>query len=217
MAETMVSGGGRAYGDAGGQRDEGSLWATLRATGRAAHSSQPERGENAILKLTRALDVLDHHLGRALAGFNHPVLGRATLNVGVIRGGRAEHRAGCGRGELESGSHRSWRRARGACAAAGDVGESRAARWRCTIAMRTPMETPATHRWCGVVGDFTGHPFGRAPGFRMLAHFRRRVPSVCPRPGSIDQAHTVMSSSNWQNSNEGAAFLAEFIRRLDGE
>ena len=42
---------------------KGSLWATLRATGKAAHSSQPERGENAILKLTRALDQLDHHLG----------------------------------------------------------------------------------------------------------------------------------------------------------
>ncbi|MBC8125727.1 MAG: M20/M25/M40 family metallo-hydrolase, partial [Gloeobacteraceae cyanobacterium ES-bin-144] len=32
---------------------KGSLWATLRATGKAAHSSMPECGENAILKLTR--------------------------------------------------------------------------------------------------------------------------------------------------------------------
>ena len=66
---------------------KGSLWATLRATGKAAHSSQPERGENAILKLTRALDQLDHHLGGQLAIFTHPVLGRSTMNVGMIRGG----------------------------------------------------------------------------------------------------------------------------------
>ena len=66
---------------------KGSLWATLRATGKAAHSSMPERGENAILKLTRALDRLDCHLGAELAGFTHPVLGRSTLNIGVIRGG----------------------------------------------------------------------------------------------------------------------------------
>jgi acetylornithine deacetylase/succinyl-diaminopimelate desuccinylase-like protein len=66
---------------------KGSLWATLRATGRAAHSSMPERGENAILKLARALDRLDCHLGAQLAGFTHPVLGRSTLNIGVIRGG----------------------------------------------------------------------------------------------------------------------------------
>ena len=56
---------------------KGSLWATLRASGRAAHSSMPEKGENAILKLTRALDRLDCHLGALLSGFTHPVLGRS--------------------------------------------------------------------------------------------------------------------------------------------
>ena len=66
---------------------KGSLWATLRATGKAVHSSMPERGENAILKLTRALDRLDCHLGAELATFTHPVLGHSTMNIGLIRGG----------------------------------------------------------------------------------------------------------------------------------
>jgi len=66
---------------------KGSLWATLSTTGKAAHSSQPERGENAILKLTRALDTIDRDLTPILAGFVHPVLGRSTQNIGMITGG----------------------------------------------------------------------------------------------------------------------------------
>jgi acetylornithine deacetylase/succinyl-diaminopimelate desuccinylase-like protein len=97
---------------------KGSLWATLRATGKAAHSSMPERGENAILKLTRALDRLDCHLGAELAGFTHPVLGHSTLNIGVIRGGaRPEHRArprgGGNRHPHHPVARRGWWRAQG--------------------------------------------------------------------------------------------------------
>src|SRR6218665_3349815 len=66
---------------------KGSLWTTLKTTGKAAHSSQPHKGENAIIKLVKALDTLDHHLGTKLATFTHPVLGRSTMNVGVIAGG----------------------------------------------------------------------------------------------------------------------------------
>ena len=66
----------------------GSLWATLTATGKAAHASQPEKGENAIMKLARALDQLEQKLTPALAKFTHPVLGHSTLNVGTINGGK---------------------------------------------------------------------------------------------------------------------------------
>ncbi|MFK7909193.1 MAG: M20 family metallopeptidase, partial [Akkermansiaceae bacterium] len=67
---------------------KGSLWATLTTTGKAAHASQPELGENAILKLARALDRLDKKLTPALKGYTHPILGHSTLNVGTIRGGK---------------------------------------------------------------------------------------------------------------------------------
>ncbi|MGB2350430.1 MAG: M20 family metallopeptidase, partial [Akkermansiaceae bacterium] len=46
---------------------KGSLWATLQATGKAAHASQPEAGENAILKLARALDRFDQTITDQLA------------------------------------------------------------------------------------------------------------------------------------------------------
>jgi acetylornithine deacetylase len=56
--------------------------------GRAAHSSQPEAGDNAIYKMARVLQTLESYQ-RALAasGDPHPLCGRGTLSVGTIHGG----------------------------------------------------------------------------------------------------------------------------------
>jgi acetylornithine deacetylase len=56
----------------------------LRATGRAAHSSQPELGDSAIEKLLDALVVL-----RALSWPDDARLGRTFYTVGLIKGGVA--------------------------------------------------------------------------------------------------------------------------------
>src|SRR5262249_32947910 len=57
-------------------------------TGRAAHSSQPELGENAIFRMATVLGALERYQ-REIVGTlaNHPLCGRPTLNVGVISGG----------------------------------------------------------------------------------------------------------------------------------
>ena len=54
--------------------------------GRAAHSSKPHLGVNAINHMSRIVLAIeaDH---RRLAEVEHPLLGPATCNVGVIRGG----------------------------------------------------------------------------------------------------------------------------------
>jgi acetylornithine deacetylase len=63
---------------------KGALRASIRATGRMAHSAYPELGESAVNKLIAALSrVLDVEL---------PVVedvGPSTLNIGMIEGGRA--------------------------------------------------------------------------------------------------------------------------------
>ena len=61
---------------------KGSLQATIRAAGRAAHSAYPEQGESAIEKL---LDVLDDI--RRLDWPNDQVFGETTCNIGIISGG----------------------------------------------------------------------------------------------------------------------------------
>lgn len=63
---------------------KGSLRVELTATGRMAHSAYPELGESAIDKLLDALQRL-----RAMPLPVDPEIGPATLNIGVIEGGRA--------------------------------------------------------------------------------------------------------------------------------
>ena len=198
---------------------KGSLWATLRATGKAAHSSQPERGENAILKLARALDQLDHHLGGQLATFTHPVLGRSTMNIGMIRGGcPAEHRARSRRGgnrhPHHSGARGSGRRAQ---AAHRDTRVPRSpGRYRQSARKPAdgnrggPPDDPRTAR------HRPRHRPAGAPWFSDAAHLSSGgVPSICIGPGSIDQAHTVDEFIEITALEAGAKFFSSFISRLN--
>jgi acetylornithine deacetylase len=61
---------------------KGSIQATVRTEGRAAHSAYPEEGESAIEKL---LDVLNEL--RAVDWPRDEVFGETTCNIGVISGG----------------------------------------------------------------------------------------------------------------------------------
>lgn len=61
---------------------KGALTCRVAFTGVAAHSAYPERGDSAIVKLTRAIDAI-----YATDWGEDPLLGRGTANVGVVRGG----------------------------------------------------------------------------------------------------------------------------------
>lgn len=65
---------------------KGVLRATVRATGRSVHATNPDRGVNAIAAMSRAVLALEqyHH---ELSKRTHPLAGNPTCNVGVIRGG----------------------------------------------------------------------------------------------------------------------------------
>ena len=197
---------------------KGSLWSTLRTTGKAAHSSQPERGENAILKLTRALDQLDHHLGGQLASFTHPVLGRSTMNVGMIRGGaRPNIVPDLAEAEIDI-------RITPALAAAGGALKL----LRETIEFyelpveivkpheNPPMETAANHPM--ILALLAIHPstaLAGAPWFSDAAHLSNGgIPSICIGPGSIDQAHTTDEFIEITALEAGAAYFSAFVAGL---
>jgi acetylornithine deacetylase len=56
--------------------------------GRAAHSSQPQLGENAIFSMARVLTALERYQREVLPRADaHPLCGRPTLSVGTIHGG----------------------------------------------------------------------------------------------------------------------------------
>lgn len=66
---------------------KGCLRWRLRARGRAAHSSKPHLGVNAISKMAKLLVALEERFPPLFARRQHPLLGPPTLNVGVIQGG----------------------------------------------------------------------------------------------------------------------------------
>ncbi len=197
---------------------KGSLWATLRATGKAAHSSLPERGENAILKLTRALDSLDHHLGGELATFTHPVLGRSTMNVGMIRGGaRPNIVPDLAEAELDIRITPALKEAGGALKMLTEMIEFHALPLEIVNPHENPpMETAADHPMIArllATGPLTG--LAGAPWFSDAAHLSHGgVPSICIGPGSIDQAHTVDEFIEIAALEEGAEFFKKFITSL---
>ena len=197
---------------------KGSLWATLRATGKAAHSSQPERGENAAMKLARALDVLERALSAELATYTHPVLGRSTLNVGVLRSGsRPNIVPDLADAEIDIRITPALRDAGGAL----DLLERTIQRLDLPLEIvrpheNPPMEIPATHPYIHRIQEVraASKPVG-APWFSDAAHLSAAgVPSVCMGPGSIDQAHTCDEFIEIAALEEGAAFFTDFVRSL---
>ena len=60
---------------------------TITTRGKAAHGSDPDAGVNAIYKMARVVQALEAY-AKGGGGFDtHPILGKGTLSVGVIRGG----------------------------------------------------------------------------------------------------------------------------------
>ncbi len=197
---------------------KGSLWATLRATGKAAHSSQPERGENAILKLARALDLLDHHLGGELATYTHPVLGRSTMNVGMIRGGtRPNIVPDLAEAEIDIRITPALAAAGGALKLLRETLEFHALPIEIVIPHENPpMETDAAHPMIqALLATDSNTRLAGAPWFSDAGHLSSGgIPSICIGPGSIDQAHTVDEFIEVAALEAGAKFFADFIGGL---
>ena len=65
---------------------KGILRATVRTTGKAVHATNPDRGINAIVAMSKLIAAFDtyHH---DLAKRPHPIVGAPTCNVGLISGG----------------------------------------------------------------------------------------------------------------------------------
>ena len=66
---------------------KGSLWLQLETRGKAAHGATPQLGQNAVHEMARIVDALETDYAARLRKRKHPLLGAATVNVGMISGG----------------------------------------------------------------------------------------------------------------------------------
>jgi succinyl-diaminopimelate desuccinylase len=101
--EENGQGGSRALVEAGWEADlaivgeptrlkvvtahKGDLWLQLETKGKAAHGSTPELGRNAVLEMSRIVELLETTYAKQLRARRHPLLGSPTINVGSITGG----------------------------------------------------------------------------------------------------------------------------------
>jgi acetylornithine deacetylase len=197
---------------------KGSLWATLRATGRAAHSSQPERGDNAIVKLASAMLEIERQLGATLATFTHPTLGHSTLNIGLIRGGsRPNIVPDLAEAELDIRITPSLAAAGGGLQLLRDCIDQLALPVELVNPHENPpMETSADHPMIQrLLNTPPGSKLASAPWFSDAAHLSHGgIPSICIGPGSIDQAHTADEHIEIDALKKGADFFTEFVAGL---
>ena len=196
----------------------GNLWLTLTAAGRAAHASQPELGDNAILKLTRALDTMDQHLTKELATYTHPILGHTSLNVGTIKGGSIpnivpEHATA----QLDIRTTPAIFETGGAIR----VVKEFIAKHDLPVTLKhsdenPPMEVPADNPW--ILKMQAANPTSRAvgaPWFSDAAHLANAgIPAICVGPGNIHQAHTKDEFIKIADLEEGVVYFQRLIESL---
>lgn len=91
----LLEQGIRAHGAIVGEPSESKLcvahrgleWFEFLFTGRTVHGGRQAEGVNAISKAVKFITALDEELVPQLSLRRHPLMGRPTVNVGVIQGG----------------------------------------------------------------------------------------------------------------------------------
>ena len=198
---------------------KGSLWLCLETKGKSAHGSRPELGRNAVHAMAKVVNLLETDYAAELARRRHPLLGKATVSVGVIHGGTQanivpDH---CSilidrrtlPGETESGVAREikslLRRKRLTVTCSGDK-----------LAPCLPMETdarlPLVQQFIRSVGQRKPAGVHYFCDASVLA--RGGIPSVVFGPGDIAQAHTADEWVSLAAVDKAEAMLEKFLRSL---
>lgn len=195
---------------------KGSVWVTLRSHGKATHSSQPQRGENAAMKLAKALVALDAHLPAELAKFTHPLLGISTVNIGTFHSGtRPNIVPDLAEAQLDMRITPALVEAGGALALLNrTIRELDLPVEMVNAHENPPMDTPTDHP-CMELLESHGCDLTCAPWFSDAAHLAAGgVPAVCIGPGHIDQAHTADEFIDIAELEAGAERFSAIIKSL---
>lgn len=189
---------------------KGSVWLKIVTHGKAAHSSAPEKGENAIYKMADLLQLIRDEIAPELARLSDPVLGSPTINAGTVNGGSKTNIVPdfC-RAEIDirtiPGQDFGWvleRLKQRIPGAEIEVWESK------------PLYTDPNHP---VIGQLqrTGAKCVGAPWFCDAAIFAQAgIPAIALGPGSIAQAHTKDEWISIEALQQGVEFYKSFLRNL---
>ena len=206
---------------------KGVLRWKLRTLGKAAHSAKPHLGVSAIQHMAYVLQALEAE-GARLATITNPLLGPATLNVGLIRGGEQINfvpdrcEIAIDRRLLPGEDpHDVWRHT-GAL-----VEALRPQIPALQVEMDTPsiadaaMETPAGEAVVqvaqSILQDMGADPAPQGVPFGSDASklFRQGIPSIIFGPGSIDRAHAAVEYVECDQVFAALSFFTRFLERFE--
>ncbi|MBU3664561.1 MAG: M20 family metallopeptidase [Chthoniobacterales bacterium] len=189
--------------------------ARIVARGRAAHSSCPERGENAITKLASGLLSLHEALTDYFKTIEDPVLGHPTFSIGTIRGGAKFNivpdyaEAVVDLRLLPS----QWKADQ--AAAVFDAMRSACPGLEVTrIAGSEALDTDPSHPVIAKLAAAGGRPAGAAWFCDAAIFSAAGIPAAAAGPGSIAQAHTEDEYIEVAALEEGVEYFKKFLRSL---
>lgn len=198
---------------------KGDLWLRLETQGRAAHGAAPELGRNAVHEMARIVDFLETAYRARLDGRGHPLLGKPTINVGLIKGGLQPNvvPAQCAvwvdrrtiPGETEEGILRELR---GALRAQGLKARIASAKNGPCPPLATDEQTPLVRQLFNAAGQTRPEGVRYFCDAAILA--RGGTPSVVFGPGNIAQAHTADEWISVASLNKAVQVLTRFLESL---
>jgi acetylornithine deacetylase/succinyl-diaminopimelate desuccinylase-like protein len=186
------------------------LWIETR--GRAHNGAQPQRGDNADYRMLPLALALRDTLAPELAARRHPVLGGASLNLGVMQGGRdlnivPDH---CRVG-LDIRLHPGVS-AGAVLARVRELGREHAP--RATVRVHrtgASFVTERTQPWARALRQ-AGRGWAKADWFCDANIFAGHgIPAVAFGPGDIAQAHTKDEYIRERDLADGAAAFRQFL------
>jgi acetylornithine deacetylase/succinyl-diaminopimelate desuccinylase family protein len=198
---------------------KGDVWLQLETRGKAAHSSRPQLGRNAVHAMARIVDALETDYAAELRRRTHPLLGPGTINVGTIAGG-AQPNIVPDRciiwidrrtlpGETEASVRREISRflARRNLKASFTGGQTAPC-----LPLETNPDLPLVRQFLRSVGQ------RRPAGVRFFCDAavlaEGGIPSVVFGPGDIAQAHTADEWISVRSLERGRDMLLRFLKSL---
>lgn len=196
---------------------------TVSTSGKAVHSSRPEDGVNAIYRMGKVLAAIEAYAKGGVGRETHPMLGKATLSVGVVRGGEFVNVVP-DRCEIDVDRRllpdEDGRRAVStvreylANALQDDVGLKVAAPSLVVPAMSIISDHPLVQAVASVVREVTG----KAPlnGMQGTTHAGQMagagIPAIVFGPGRMGQAHTAAEELDLNQLEQAAAVYEKLMR-----
>jgi len=198
---------------------KGSLWLQLETRGKAAHGATPQLGKNAVHEMARIVNLLETDYAARLRRRRHPLLGTATVNVGMISGGTQPNIVPdrCAitidrrtlPGETESGVRREIATLLRAKRLSAKISSTKLAP---CLPLETNPKLPLVRHFLRSVGQ--ARPVGVDFFCDAAVLAAGGIPSVVFGPGDIAQAHTADEWISLDSLERGKNLLLNFLKSL---